>query len=76
MSLKILGPDSTVGKESAYNAGDPAAVGLIPESRRFLGGGHSNTLQLSCLGNPMDKRSLVGYSPKDHKELDMPEQLA
>ena len=36
---------------------------------RFLGGerspgeGNGNWLQYYCLGNPMDKRSLVGYSP-------------
>ena len=37
---------------------------------RSLGGGHSNPLQYSCLEKPM-KRSLVGYSPKGRKELDM-----
>ena len=34
---------------------------------------HSNTL--SVLENSMDKRSLVGPSPWDHKELDTTEQL-
>ena len=40
------------GKESACNAGDP---GPIPGMGRFLGGGHGNTLQYSCLDNPMDR---------------------
>ena len=39
-------------KESALNVGD---AGLIPGSGRSPGGGHSNTLQYSCLENPMDK---------------------
>ena len=29
----------------------------------------------SCLGEFHGQRSLVGYSPKNHKELDMTEQL-
>ena len=27
------------------------------------GEGHGNPLQYSCLGNSMDRRSLLGYSP-------------
>ena len=30
-------------------------VGLIPDSGRSPGGGNSNPLQYSCLGNPMDR---------------------
>ena len=30
-------------------------MGLIPGLVRSLGGGHSNPLQYSCLGNPMDR---------------------
>ena len=52
-------PDSSVGKESTCNAGDP---GSIPESGRSPREGNGNPFQYSCLGNPMDKRSLVGYS--------------
>ena len=37
-------PDSSVGKESACNAGDP---GLIPESGRFAGEGIGYPLQYS-----------------------------
>ena len=44
-------PCSSVGKESAYNAGDP---GLIPGLGRSHGEGNGNPLQYSCLDNPMD----------------------
>ena len=30
-------------------------MGLVPGSGRSHGGGNSNLLQYSCLGNPMDK---------------------
>ena len=60
------------GKESACNAGDLA---LIPGLGRSPGGGHGNPLQCSCLENPHGQRSLVGYSPWGHKELDVTEGL-
>ena len=40
------------GKESACNAGDP---GSIPGSGRSPGEGNGNSLQSSCLVNPMDR---------------------
>ena len=46
-------PCSSVGKESAYNAGDPSS---IPGSGRSPGEGNGNPLQYSCLENPMDCR--------------------
>ena len=45
-------PGGLDGKESACNAGD---TGLIPGSGRSPGGGNSNPLQYSCLGNPMNR---------------------
>ena len=33
-------------------------------------------LQYSCLENPMDRRSLAGFSPWDHKEQDMTEHTS
>ena len=45
-------PHSSVGKESACNAGHP---GLIPGSGRSPGEGNGNPLQYSCLENPMGK---------------------
>ena len=57
-------------KESAYNAGN---LGSIPGLGRSPGGGHGNPLQYFCLENPHGQRSLVGYSPCGHKELDTTE---
>ena len=45
-------PCSSVGKESAYNAGDS---GSIPVSGRCPGEWNGNPLQCSCLENPMDR---------------------
>ena len=44
--------------------------------QRSPGAGHGNPLQYSCLENPHGQRSLVGYSPWGHKELDMTEKLS
>ena len=57
-------------KESTCNARDS---GSIPGSGRSPGEGNCNPFQYSCLGNPMDRRSLVGYSPWGCKELDITE---
>ena len=55
----ILGfPCSSVGKESAYNAGDPDS---IPGLGKSPGEGNGNPLQYSCLENLMDC-SLPGSS--------------
>ena len=48
-----------------HRASQVALVGdanSIPGSRRSPGGGHSNPLQYSCLGNHHGLRSLTGYS--------------
>ena len=45
-------PHSSVGKESACNAGD---LGWIPGLGRSPGEGNGNPLQYSCLENPMDR---------------------
>ena len=45
-------PLSSVGKESACNAGDP---GSIRGSGRYPAEGNGNPLQYSCLENPMDR---------------------
>ena len=44
-------PRSSVGKESACNAGD---LGSVPGLGRSPGEGNGNPLQYSCLENPMD----------------------
>ena len=45
-------PHSSIGEESACNAGDPSSIpglGRSPEE------GNGNPLQYSCLENPMDR---------------------
>ena len=66
-------PGGSDGKESAYNEGD---LGSSPGFRLSPGGGQDNPLQYSCLENPHGQRSLVGYSPRGHKESDMTERLS
>ena len=45
-------PGGSDGKESAYNAEN---LGSIPGLGRSPGGGNDNTLQYSCLENPIDR---------------------
>ena len=56
-------PYSSVGKESACNAGD---LGSIPGSGRSSGEGNGNPLQYSHQ-NPHGQRSQASYSPLDPK---------
>ena len=58
-------PGSSCRNEFTCNSG---ALGLIPGSGRFLGGGHGDSLQYSCLENPQGQRSLVGYSSQGCKK--------
>ena len=60
-------PDSSVGKESTWNEGDP---GLIPGSGISTGERKGYPLHYSGLENSMD------YSPRGCKESDMTEQLS
>ena len=46
--------DGSVGKESAYNAGD---LGWDPALGRSPGKRNGNPLQDSCLGNPMNREA-------------------
>ena len=45
-------PSGSVVRNLPANVGN---MGLIPGSRRSPGGGHGNSLQYSCLENPMDR---------------------
>ena len=64
MSQSERAPGGSNGKESACNAGD---AGSIPGLGRSPGEENDNPLQYSCLENPMDQRSLAGYSLGGHK---------
>ena len=68
-SLTIRGfPGSSDGKESKYNARD---LGLIPGSGRFPWRRASQPTPVFLPGESHGWRSLAGYSPWGHKELDM-----
>ena len=58
-------PGGSDGKTSVYSAGN---LGSIPESGRFPGEGNGNSLQYSCLENPMDGGA---WCPWGCKESDM-----
>ena len=59
-------------KESACNAGH---VGSLPGSGRSAGGGNGRHTPAFLPGESHGQRSLVGYSPRGHKESDTTEQL-
>ena len=61
-------PGGSEAKASAYSAGD---LGSISGSGRSPREGNGNPLQYSCLENPMDGGSWLGYSPWGHKESDI-----
>ena len=63
-------PGGSEGKASAYNAGD---LGSIPGSGRSPGEGSGNTPEF-LPRESHGRRSLVGYSPRGHKESDMTER--
>ena len=63
-------PGSSDGKESTCIVGD---LGSIPGLGSSPGREHGYPLQYSGLENPQGQRSLVGYSPWGHKELEVTE---
>ena len=64
-------PDGSVVKNLPANVEDVRDVGLIPDSRRSPGRGHSNPVLLP--GESHGQRSLVGYTPWGCKSLAMTE---
>ena len=62
-------PGGSDGKASAMRETQVQSLGWEDPLEKEMG----NPLQNPCLENPMDKRSLVGYSPWGHKESDMTE---
>ena len=65
-------PSGLDGKEPACDVGN---LGSVPGSGRSLGEGNGNPLQYSCLEKSHGQRSLVGYSPRGHKESEKTKQL-
>ena len=77
ISYKTLGFSSdSVVKNLPANAGDVRDTGLIPRSGRSPRVGNGNTLQYYLPGRFHGQRSLMGYSPWDHKESGTTEQLS
>ena len=50
-------------------------VGLVPGSERSPRVGNGSPLEYSCLEKFHGQRSLAGYSPQGHKELDTTESV-
>ena len=65
-------PDSLISKESACNAGDPSS---IPGLGRYSGEEHGNPFPVFWPEESHGQRSLEGFSPWGHIELDMTQQL-
>ena len=66
-------PNGPVDKESACSAGDTGDTDSIPGSGRLSGGGNGNPLLYFLPEESHGQKSLAGYSPKDHKELNATE---
>ena len=65
-----------VVKNPPANAGDirdHQKLDSTPGSGRSSGGGHGKPLQYSWPEESHGQRSLAGYGPEDHKELDITE---
>ena len=65
-------PGGSVVKNSPANAGDTRDAGTILGSGRSPGGGNGNSLQYSCLANPMDReawRATAHKVTKSQKQL-------
>ena len=60
-------PHSSIGKESAYNAGDPGSIPVrkIPWRRKW------QPTPVSLPGESRGQKSLAGYSQWGSQELDM-----
>ena len=61
-------------KNLPVNPGDVRDAGSIPGSERTPGEGNGNTLQCSCLENPMDREAW--WATQGCKESDMTEATA
>ena len=64
-----------MSKESACNSGDAGDGGLITGSGKSPGGGHGNSLQYSCLDNPMDRAAWCATVHRISKNQTLLKQL-
>ena len=55
LSNDKINPDGSADKESACKAGDTGDAGSISGSGRSFGVGYGNSLQYSCLKNPIER---------------------
>ena len=69
-------PGGSVVKNPPVNEGDTGDIDSIPGSGRCPGIRNGNPLQYFLSRKFHGKRSLVGYSPWCHKDLDMTKQLS
>ena len=67
--ISFRGLDAAVVKNMPANAGDTRDMDLIPRSRK------QQSTSVLFPGKFHGQRSLVDFSPHDHEELDMTEQL-
>ena len=58
-----------VVKNPPANAGDARDMGSIPGSGRSPGEGHGNSIQYSCLENPMDRGAWWSMGLKNQTRL-------
>ena len=65
-----------MAKNPTADAGVMRDVGLIPGSGRVPGEGNGNSLQYSCLENPMDRGAWQATLHGVAKEFDTTEQLS
>ena len=63
-------PGGLVVKNPPASGRDARDMGSIPESGRSPGEGNGNSLQYSCLGNPMDRGAWGATVHGVTKELD------
>ena len=62
-------------KKAPANAGEARDEGSVPGLRRSPGGGNGNPTPVFLPGESHGRRSLVGCSPRGHKEWDTTERL-
>ena len=61
------------GENSPASTGDIRGAGSIPGLGRFPGGGNGNPFLYSCMENPHQQMSPVGYSSQGGKYSDITE---